>query len=96
MIHYEILKFPDKRLKNISKDVLLFDEDHKKLVDLLISIMKSSIGCVGLSAPQINHHIRTIVFDVSNSKSKKIVKNSGLIVMNNPVIIKKQGEIITR
>jgi len=96
MLQYEILKFPDKRLNLVSKEVLTFDDKQKELTELLISIMKESKGCVGLAAPQINYQVRTIVVNVSFSKNKTIIKNSGLIVMNNPVIIKKEGIIVTR
>lgn len=94
MIEYEILKFPDKRLKNISKEVLRFDDNHSELINILISIMKESKGCVGISAPQINHFVRTVVVDLSNNK--KAIKKSGLLIMNNPIILEKEGEIITR
>lgn len=89
-----ILKFPDKRLNIISKEVVNFNNDNLKFINILISIMKNLEGCVGLAAPQINNPIRIIVFDASKAKRKN--KNNGLVIMNNPVIIKKEGEIITR
>lgn len=92
----EILKYPDERLKIVSKEVVDFGKDFKKFVDNLIYTMYNSPGGVGIAAPQVNKHIRTIIIDASNYKHKKNKLNHGLMVLSNPKIIDYDGEIIIR
>ncbi len=92
----DILKYPDKRLKIVSKPVENFDKDFKEFVDNLIYTMYNSPAGVGIAAPQVNKHIRTIIVDVSNYKHKKNKVNHGLLVLSNPKIIAYDGEIIIR
>ncbi len=92
----DILKYPDKRLKIVSKPVDDFGKEFKEFVDKLIYTMYNSPAGVGLASPQVNKHIRTIVVDVSNYKHKKNKLNHGLLVLSNPKIIAYDGEIIIR
>ncbi len=92
----EILKYPDERLKKISVEVKNFDKEFKEFVDNLIFTMYNSPGGVGIAAPQVNKHIRTIVVDASHYKHKKNKLNHGLMVLSNPKIIATDGEIIIR
>ncbi|MEZ0323113.1 MAG: peptide deformylase [Hydrogenothermaceae bacterium] len=92
----EILKYPDERLKIVSKEVEDFGKDFKNFVDKLIYTMYNSPGGVGIAAPQVNKHIRTIVVDSSRSTHKTNVVSHGLMVLSNPRIIYGEGEIIFR
>ena len=92
----DILKYPDKRLKIVSKDVERFDKDFKEFVDNLIYTMYNSPAGVGIAAPQVNKHIRTIIVDASSYKHKYNKKNHGLLVLVNPKIVAYYGEIIIR
>ena len=92
----EILKYPDKRLKIISKPVEKFDKSFKEFVDNLIYTMYNSPAGVGIAAPQVNNHIRTIIVDASNYKHKYNKLNHGLMVLVNPKIIASDGKIIIR
>jgi len=92
----EILTYPDSRLKQISKPVEDFGKDFKEFVDNLVYTMYNSPAGVGIAAPQVNNHIRTIIIDCSNYKHKKNKKNHGLLILSNPRIIAHDGEIIIR
>jgi len=92
----EILKYPDERLKIVSKEVVDFGKNFKEFVDNLIYTMYNSPGGVGIAAPQVNKHIRTIIIDASNYKHKKNKLNHGLMVLSNPKIVDYDGEIIIR
>ncbi len=92
----DILKYPDKRLKIVSKPVEDFGKEFKEFVDKLVYTMYNSPAGVGLASPQVNKHIRTIVVDVSNYKHKKNKLNHGLLILSNPKIIAYDGEIIIR
>ncbi|MCX7759868.1 MAG: peptide deformylase [Hydrogenothermaceae bacterium] len=93
---FEILKYPDERLKIVSREVEDFGKDFKEFVDKLIHTMYNSPGGVGIAAPQVNKHIRTIIVDSSKSTHKTNVVSHGLMVLSNPKIIHGEGEIIFR
>ena len=92
----EILKYPDKRLKIVSKPVEKFDKKFKEFVDNLIYTMYNSPASVGIASPQVNKHIRTIIVDASNYKHKHNKQNHGLLVLVNPKIVAYDGEIVIR
>jgi peptide deformylase len=92
----DILKYPDERLKLISKPVENFGKEFKEFIDNLIYTMYNSPAGVGIAAPQVNKHIRTIIVDCSNYKHKKNKKNHGLLILSNPKIVAYDGELIIR
>ncbi|GAB6071646.1 peptide deformylase [Venenivibrio stagnispumantis] len=92
----EILKYPDERLKIPSIEVVDFGKEFKEFVDKLIYTMYNSPGGVGIAAPQVNKHIKTIIIDSSKSTHKENKISHGLMVLSNPKIIAKDGEIIIR
>ncbi len=92
----EILTYPDERLKKVSEEVKDFGKEFQKFTDNLIYTMYNSPGGVGIAAPQVNKHIQTIIIDASEYKHKKNKLNHGLMVLSNPKIIDKEGEIIIR
>lgn len=92
----EILRYPDERLKILSKEVWDFGREFRDFVDKLIYTMYNSPGGVGIAAPQVNRHIRTIVVDSSKSNHKTNVVSHGLMVLSNPKILHSEGEIIFR
>ncbi len=91
----EILKYPDKRLRIVSKEVEEIDGNLQSYIDSLISTMYEMEGCVGIAAPQTNLHKRLIVIDSSRFR-KPPKKPLGLQVLINPVILEKEGEILFR
>ena len=81
----EILEFPDKRLRETSIAVETFNDELKQLAEDMLITMYQSMG-IGLAAPQVNHHIRLIVIDISEKRNEPMV-------FVNPEIKNSSGEI---
>jgi len=88
-----ILIHPDKRLKQKSKPVELFDDALLRFVVDLEETMRAGPGGVGIAAPQVERFERIILVDVS---SKPKIKNHGRLVMINPEISAKEGDVVGR
>ncbi len=58
----EVLKFPDPRLREVSKEVTQFDQKLKTLSENMLETMYAENG-VGLAAPQVGELIRMLVID---------------------------------
>ncbi len=90
---FEILTYPDPRLRKISEEVKEIDGNLKKFIDALVKTMYEKKGCVGIAAPQVNFHKRIIVVD--STRFRRPPPNPiGLQILINPVIIHKEGEIV--
>lgn len=81
MAKRKVLKFPDERLRKVSKKVTEFDDELGELLDDMRETMYSNDG-MGLAAPQVGVPIRAIVMDVSGNFFELI----------NPEIIHSEGE----
>lgn len=81
----KIIYLPDPRLRQISKDVVVFDEKLHQLIDDMFETMYHAKG-VGLAAPQIGINIRLSVIDVVGDKKEQIV-------IINPEIIASEGKV---
>ena len=92
----KILTYPDERLKRESIEVKDFGKEFQDFTEKLIYTMYNSPGGVGIAAPQVNNPIQTIIVDTSHYKHKKNKLNHGLMILSNPKIIDKDGEIIIR
>ncbi len=91
-----ILKYPDERLKKPSVEVHDFGKMFSLFLEDLIYTMKSSPNCVGIAAPQVNVHKRVVVVDVSQSNHREKKCSHGLLILVNPVIVQRDGELIVR
>jgi len=78
-----VLEFPDRRLRTKAKEVTVFDQAIKTLVNDMIETMYEAKG-VGLAATQIDVHQRVIVIDVSEEKGAPLC-------LINPEILEKEG-----
>ncbi|AJP49265.1 peptide deformylase [Rugosibacter aromaticivorans] len=78
-----ILRYPDPRLHKKATPITSIDDRIRKLAANMAETMYAAPG-IGLAATQVDHHIRLIVIDVTDSKSK-------LQVFINPEIIDKSG-----
>ncbi|RYZ87122.1 MAG: peptide deformylase [Proteobacteria bacterium] len=98
----EILKFPDPRLREVSKPVTKVTEEHAALARDMIETMYASNG-IGLAAPQIGELIRMLVIDTrSRGEGGRRYKYDDMtdlektveqpLIMINPVIIKGEGK----
>jgi len=96
----EILVYPDKRLKLISKEVELFNGALHDLLDDMYETMRTKNG-VGLAAIQIGVDQRVLIINVpledkdgesySEEHSKNDQPKENTLEMINPVVIEKGG-----
>jgi peptide deformylase len=93
----DIVVYPDKRLKQVSKDVKVFDGELHKLLDDMYDTMVAKNG-VGLASIQIAEAKRVLIInipiDVSEDSDIVDQPKSNTIEMINPVIVKKEGASI--
>ncbi len=89
-----IRRFPDPLLKSPTRSVERVDAAAKKLVDQMVSTMRSHARCVGLAAPQVGSSLRVAVMD--SSRTPKAVQSRGLMVLINPQVIAAEGGVFQR
>lgn len=85
----EILKYPDKRLKQTSKDVEHFDEHLHTLLDDMYETMGEN-GGIGLAAIQVGVAQNVLIIELYDEEGEKA---SELFEVINPKITQKEGEI---
>ncbi|HHD81102.1 MAG TPA: peptide deformylase, partial [Campylobacterales bacterium] len=85
----DIVIYPDKRLKLISKEVTSFDDKLHTLLDDMYDTMISKKG-VGLAAIQVGVDIRALIINIPNDDSDEQPKENTLEVIN-PIFIEKNG-----
>ncbi|HEU0154108.1 MAG TPA: peptide deformylase [Arenimonas sp.] len=83
MAKLPILEFPDPRLRTVAKPVAQVDDAIRRLVDDMFETMYDAPG-IGLAATQVDVHLRLLVLDVSEDKSRPMV-------FINPEILASQG-----
>jgi peptide deformylase len=91
----EIIVYPDKRLKEISKPVERFDEELHALLDDMYETMIAKNG-VGLAAIQVGVPLRVLIINVpvetdSEDPREQQPKENTLEVIN-PVILEADGK----
>ncbi len=79
-----ILRYPDPRLHTRAAPVAQVDADIRRLAADMAQTMYAAPG-IGLAATQVDRHLRLIVIDVSEDKSK-------LLTLINPELLEKSGE----
>ena len=79
-----ILHFPDPKLRTIAKSVTEFNGELKQFVADMFETMYEAPG-IGLAATQVDRHIRLLVMDVSDERSKPQC-------LINPEILESDGE----
>lgn len=84
-----ILHFPDSRLHLKAKEVVIFDEKLHQLVQDMADTMYENKG-IGLAATQVNVQQQVIIMDLSGSDEPR-----NLMVLINPKIIDKKGEVVS-
>jgi peptide deformylase len=88
-MNLSIVEYPDKRLKEVSKEVDKFDAELHELLDAMYPMMMKSNG-IGLAAIQVGHAKRVLLLNIPDENDQQSIDN--LIEMVNPVIIEKSGE----
>jgi len=86
----EIVEYPDKRLREKSKEVKIFDEKLHELLDSMYEVMVKNEG-IGLAAIQVAHPIRALIINLLDEEGNQDKENLYEII--NPVIIEKEGEV---
>jgi len=84
-----IVEYPDKRLRQKSKEVTAFDENLHKLLDAMYPFMIETNG-IGLAAIQVAHPIRALLINLPDEEGEQHPED--LLEIINPVIITKDGE----
>lgn len=98
----EVLKFPDPRLREISKPIAKVTKEHAKLAQDLIETMYSLNG-IGLAAAQVGELVRMLVIDTRpRDEGKRRYEVDDMtelekavpqpLVVINPVIVKGEGK----
>ncbi|CAL4326548.1 peptide deformylase [Buchnera aphidicola] len=85
MSFLKILYYPDERLRLIAKPVNKINKKIKNIASNMIDTMQKEEG-IGLAATQVNIQLQIIVIN-------KMEKNKNNLVLINPKIIKKSGNI---
>ena len=86
-----IVEYPDKRLKTISKEVKLFDDKLHDLLDSMYPLMINTNG-IGLAAIQVAHAVRVLVLNIPDDDGEQPAEN--ILEIINPVITHKNGETL--
>lgn len=92
----DIVVYPDKRLKRISKEVETFDNELHTLLDDMYETMRSKNG-VGLAAIQVGVDMRALIINIplDTEYGEGVEHNDqpkeNTIEMINPVIVEADG-----
>lgn len=93
MSNYEILVYPDSRLKQEAEPVEFFSAEFREFVSALEATMLASPSCVGIAAPQIGSPVRVAIVDVS---AKPKVSHHGRLILVNPEITHWESHVMGR
>ncbi|MCI7485513.1 MAG: peptide deformylase [Helicobacter sp.] len=91
MMTLEILKYPDKRLRQKSMPVEVFDKELHTLLDTMYETMMAHNG-VGLAAIQVGLPKRILIVNVPREEDNEQYKED-LLEIINPVFLKQEGEM---
>jgi len=87
----EIIEYPDKRLRQKSKEVTRFDDTLHNFLDDMYDTMIDQSG-IGLAAIQVAKPIRALIINLPDEEGNQEREN--LLEMINPVIVEKEGEVL--
>lgn len=86
----EIVRFPDPRLKKISKPVTEITDEIRALAEEMCQVMYDEPG-IGLAAPQVGHALRLFVIDTEWSEEGNDREPQ---VMINPEFLRREGSLV--
>ena len=86
-----IVEYPDKRLRQKSKEVTNFDGELHALLDAMYPLMINTNG-IGLAAIQVAHPIRALILNIPDEDGEQPDEN--LLEIINPVLIEAEGETL--
>ena len=85
----EVLKFPDKRLSEVSTPIEKITDEIRELANDMAEVMYDEPG-IGLAAPQVGQIIRLIVVDTEWTADDA---EQNPLVLVNPEIVEHSGQI---
>ena len=88
----DIVVYPDKRLKLISKEVTSFDSELHILLDDMYETMRSKNG-VGLAAIQVGVDLRALIINIplEDKEGEHDQPKENTLEMINPIILEADG-----
>ncbi len=84
----EIIKYPDKILKQKTAEISDIDAGTQKLIENMLETMRYARG-LGLAANQVGVSQRLCIIDLSLKEDNK----APLIILINPIIVEKDGMV---
>ncbi len=87
----EIITYPDKRLKQPSRDVTQFDQELHTLLDDMYETMIAKNG-IGLAAIQIAVPLNALIINLPDEEDKQTREN--LLEVINPKILEMDGTTV--
>jgi peptide deformylase len=90
----QVLEHPHEALSRPSVEVDPTSSTIVEIANVLITTMRLSPACVGLAAPQIGENVRLFCVDVTGHKKARSC--AGLIVLANPTILSRAGNVVMR
>jgi peptide deformylase len=85
----EVLQFPDKRLRQVSKPIPVVSDEIRTLAADMLEVMYDEPG-IGLAAPQVGEAVRLVVVDTEWREEN--AERSPLVLVN-PVIVASEGQV---
>ena len=89
MVH-EVLVYPDRRLKLVSKDVEKFDAELHSLLEDMKETMYASDG-IGLAAIQIGVAQNVLIINLADEDGEQPLENLEEVI--NPIILEADGSV---
>ena len=90
MAFRQILKFPDKRLREVSRPIAEVTDEVRVLASDLLDVMYDEPG-IGLAAPQAGEAIRLVVVDTQWTEEGT---EPDPLVLVNPEIQQSEGKLV--
>lgn len=86
-----VLTYPDKKLKEISKEVVEFNEELHRFLDNMYETMLEYRG-IGLAAIQVGQAKRVLIINIPRDDDEQYRED--LLEIINPEIIEKDGTVV--
>ena len=86
-----IVEYPNKKLREVSQEVKVFDEKLHQLLDAMYPLMIETNG-IGLAAIQVAHATRVLILNIPDEEGEQPREN--LLEIINPVVTHKDGEAV--
>ena len=87
----DIVVYPDKRLKLVSKEIEEFNKELHTLLDDMYETMIAKNG-IGLAAIQVGVDLQALIINLAREDEKQYKED--LLEVINPKILEKDGEVV--